>query len=146
MRHKVPWNAHEVNAVALPCSGLDEYAAVLDPRRVDGGAESGLVDALPRSEVELPPVPGAAEHMTAGHRIAPGCAGNALFHRPEAERAAMMRATIADSVQVAGSRVANDPDLTTANSRDHSAVSLEVGHGADIDPVAHATTRPSLSP
>src|SRR5688500_17804216 len=118
--------------------GLDQNAAVLDPRRVDGCAEGRLVHAGTGLEVELPAVPGAAQDAAAGELVDARAARHPLAHRAEAERPAVVRTAVADPVQGAA-RFRHDPYLAPRDARDHAPVALEVGRRADVVPVrAHS--------
>ncbi len=78
--------------------------------------------------------------------IAPGRAVHSLDQRAEAERAAVMGTAVADPVQRPGDGVADDADLAAVDAGDHAPLTLEVRQRADVDPTAHAATRPSRSP
>jgi hypothetical protein len=134
MHYKVPFQALQVN----------EHAATLRLRRVDRDAHRVVVEAASGGRVELPSVPGAAEDALAGELIAAGLTANPLAHGAEAERAAVVGATVANTAQLAVH--ANDPDLSTADPGDDVAVALQVGERAYVLPLGHASVRPSRSP
>ena len=125
-------------------SYVNEDAIAFGFRRIDGDAHGRFVEALASGRVELPPVPRAAQDALAGELIASWLAGYALPDGPEAERAAVVRAAVSDSAQLATDR--NDPNLASADTRDHMAVALEIRDRADVLPGAHARARPSRSP
>jgi hypothetical protein len=125
-------------------SYINEYAAALRLRRIDGDANGVVVEAAAGGRVELPPVPGAAQDALAGELVAPRLAGDALANGPETERAAVVWAAVSDSAQLAADR--DDPDLASADAGDQMAVALEIGDRPDVLPGAHARARPSRAP
>jgi len=90
-------------------SYVNEHATGLCLRRIDGDAHGRFVEALAGGRVELPPVPGAAQDALAAELIAPWLAGDALADGPETEGAAVVRAAVSDSAQLAADR--DDTDL-----------------------------------
>src|SRR5918994_3569994 len=110
--------------------GLDQDAAALDARRVDGRAKRRLVHAGAGLEIELPAVPWTPQNPAAGELVDPRAARHPLAHRAEAERPAVVRTAVADPVQGAA-RLRHDPYVTPRDARDHAPVALEVGRRAD---------------
>jgi hypothetical protein len=125
-------------------SYVNEDAIAFGFRRIDGDAHGRFVEALAGGRVELPPVPGAAQDPLAAELVAPWLAGDALADSPETERAAVVRAAVSDSAQLAADR--DDPDLASADTGDQMAVALEIGDRPDVLPGAHARARPSRAP
>lgn len=121
---------------------VHENAPVLDPHRVDGGAETRLVDADAGLEIELPPVPGAPERAPPGQLIPSGPALDPLADAPEAERPSVMRAAVPDPVRGAV-RLRDDPDLATVHTGDEAPGALEVGRSADVDPLSQRREGPA---
>jgi hypothetical protein len=134
MHYKVP-------AIALY---VNKHAPALRLRRVDRDAHRGVVEAASGGRVELPSVPGTAEDALAGELIAAGLAAHSLAHGAEAERAAVVGATVANPAQLAVH--ADNPDLPTPDPGDDVTVALQVGERADVVPLGHARVRPSRSP
>ena len=125
-------------------SYVNEHAAAFRLRRIDGDANGVVVETAAGGRVELPPMPGTAQDTLAAELIAARLARDALADSPEAERAAVVRATISDSAQLTADR--DDPDLAPLDAGDHMPVALEIGDRADVLPGAHALARPSRSP
>jgi hypothetical protein len=125
-------------------SYVNEHAIAFGFRRIDGDSHGRFVEALAGGRVELPPVPGAAQDALAAELVAPWLAGNALANGPETERAAVVRAAVSDSAQLAADR--DDPDLAPADTGDQMAVALEIGDRPDVLPGAHARARPRRAP
>lgn len=124
--------------------GLDEDAAAYGLRRIDGDAHGIVVEAAAARRVELPAVPRAAEDVGARERIAAGVPRYTLAHAAEAERAAVMRAAVADSAEL--SVHGDDADFPPAHTRDDVPVALQVDDRPDVVPVAHARASPSRWP
>jgi hypothetical protein len=124
-------------------SYVNEHTIAFRFRRIDGDTHVLIVEALACSRIELPAVPGAAEDGRAGELVAAGLSADTLPHSSQAERAAVMRAAVAHTAQLAVH--CDDPDLAASDPRDDVAVALEVGDRADVLP-AHARASPSRSP
>jgi hypothetical protein len=125
-------------------SYVNEHAAALRFRGIDGDANGVVVEAAPGGRVELPPMPGTSQDTLAAELIATRLARDALADSPEAEGAAVVRAAISNSAQLSADR--ENPDLPPVDAGDHMAVALEIGDRADVLPGAHARARPSRSP
>jgi hypothetical protein len=134
MRYKVPVLTSQVN----------EDAAVLRLRRVDGNTKRRIVETLARRGVELPPVPRAADDACASQAVRAGLALDAALHAPEAQRPAVMRTAVADAARLAVHE--DNADFSAAGARDDAAVPFELGRGTDVVPVAQAAATLRRSP
>jgi hypothetical protein len=130
----------------MASSGLHEHPPTLDPRGVHGRAHLRIIEATPGREVELPAVPRAAEDGASRELVPSRRPGLPLPDAAEAEWAAVMRAAVADAVEGARARFADDAHLASADAGDDTALPHELLDGADVDPPAHERMRPSRSP
>jgi hypothetical protein len=133
MHYKVLWTTSYVN----------QDSAVDSLGRVDRDAQRGIVEAGTCKRVELPAVPGAAQDQRPREVVTTRATRDALHNRPEAERATMVGAAIANAAKFAVYR--HDADLPSFHSRHDVTVPLEIGERADVVP-AHAGTSPRRSP
>jgi hypothetical protein len=103
-------------------------------------AAPGPHERLPRGDVVLPAVPGTREQRRAGvHRHLPGPVGNRpRRERPEAQRTELVRAPVADGVELVIDP--EDSDRLAVDVDDLPIAVLEVRDPADDD--LHALTPP----
>jgi hypothetical protein len=133
MHYKVLWTTSYVNQD----SALDGLG------RVDRDAQRGIVEAGTCKRVELPAVPGTAKDNSPRDVVGARLARDALLHGPEAERAAVVRTTVAHAAELPTH--CHDADLASFHPGDDVTVPLEISERAHVVP-AHAGTSPRRSP